>query len=85
MVGNGAIGELWHGEDVVVGHVVLVAIVVKGDGGFAVVRGVYVDSVVEDVGGRVGCVDVLYQGRGRCHGGEGEEARLCLVLPEDTR
>lgn len=50
------------GEDVVVGHVVLIAVVVELDVGLAVVRRVDVDPVVEDVGRRVGRVEVGYQG-----------------------
>lgn len=47
-------------EDVVVSHVVLVAIVIELDAGVTVVRGVDVDAVVEDVGRGVGCVEVGY-------------------------
>ena len=52
-----------RGEDVVVGHVVLVAIVVELDVGLAVVGGVDVDAVVEDVGGGVCGEDVGDEGR----------------------
>lgn len=55
-------GDIGHGEDVVVGHVVLVAIVVVGDIGVDVVGGVDVDAVVEDVGGGVSGVEVSYEG-----------------------
>lgn len=72
MVGYGA-GDGVHGEDVVVGHVVLVAIVVEGDCCFAVVAGVDVEFVVEDVGGGVGCVDVGDERFGHgSGGGDGE-------------
>ena len=47
-----------HRDDVVVVHVVLVAIVVVGLGGFDIVRGVDVESAVEDVGGGIRGVDV---------------------------
>lgn len=64
VVGDGAGGAEGGGaEDVVVGHVVLVAIVVELDVGFAVVGGVDVDLVVEDVGGGVGRVDVCDERR----------------------
>jgi len=49
-------------KDVVVDHVVLVAIVVELDVGLAVVRGVDVDLAFEDVGGGVSCVDVGDEG-----------------------
>ncbi|TLD22168.1 hypothetical protein PspLS_08025 [Pyricularia sp. CBS 133598] len=58
--------EAVGGEDVVVGHVVLVAVVVELDVGLAVVRRVDVDLVVEDVGRRVGRVEVGYQGGHVC-------------------
>ena len=60
MIRHGAIGVVER-EDVVVDHVILVAIVVRGDGGFPVVGGVDVELVGEDVGGGVGGVDVGYE------------------------
>ena len=45
-------------EDVVVLHREMVAVVVEGDAGLDVVRGIDVDPAVEDVGGRVGGIDV---------------------------
>lgn len=57
MISYGA-GDCVHGEDVVVSHVVLVAIVVEGYCCFAVVTGVDVEFVVEDMGGGVCCVDM---------------------------
>ena len=44
--------EGWRGEgdDVVVDHVILVAVVVEFDVGFPVVRGVDINGVVEDMG-----------------------------------
>lgn len=51
VVGDGVRGRQGRGrEDVVVGHVVLVAVVVELDVCFAVVRGVDVDLALEDVG-----------------------------------
>ena len=67
MVGYGARGQGVGGEDVVVDHVVLVAIVVEGDGGFAVVGGVDVEAAVEDVGGGVGGIEMGYEGFGVGH------------------
>ena len=52
-----------EGEGVVVCHVVLVAIVVELDVGLAIVRGVDVELVVEDVCRGVGGVDVGHEGR----------------------
>lgn len=60
--GGGWIQRL-RAEDVVVGHVVLVAIVVEGNVGLAVVRWVDINLAIEDVGGRVGRVDVCDEGR----------------------
>jgi len=59
VVGYGP-GDGGQTEDVVVVHVVLVAVVVVLDVGFAVMRGVYVEGVVEDMGAGVGGVDVGY-------------------------
>jgi hypothetical protein len=58
-----------NGNDVVVDHVILVAIVIELDRCFAVVRGIDVDfgrvMVGKDVGGGVGGVNVGYEmGRG---------------------
>ena len=58
---RGGLADVVQGHDVVVDHVVLVAVVVVFDGGLAVVRGVDVDAVVEGVGRRVGDVDVGYE------------------------
>ena len=52
-----------EGEYVVVCHVVLVTIVVELDVGLAVVRGVDVELVVEDVGTGVSGIDVGHEGR----------------------
>jgi hypothetical protein len=51
-------------EDVVVDHVVLVALVVEAEVVLAVVAGVDVDLAVEDVRRRVGRVDVRHEGLG---------------------
>ncbi|KAI9163634.1 Sn1-specific diacylglycerol lipase beta [Paramyrothecium foliicola] len=65
VVGDLARGGVERGdaEDVVVGHVVLVAIVVELNVRLAVVRRVDVDLAVEDVGRGVSRVDVGDQGR----------------------
>lgn len=78
MVGDGAF-DAGHGEDVVVGHVVLVAIVVVLDIGLTVVGRVDVELAVEDVSAWVGCEEVGHDGTGvflrwvghgwRCDGG----------------
>ena len=60
----GVEGGRGEGDDVVVYHVILVAVVVELDVGFTVVRGVDIDGVVEDMGRGVGGVDVLDEGRG---------------------
>lgn len=57
VVSRGSAGGVQR-EDVVVVHVVLVAIVVELDVGLPVVRGVDVELSLEDVGGRVRGVDV---------------------------
>jgi len=63
VVGDGAF-DVGHGEDVVVGHVVLVAIVVILDVGLAIVGRVDVELAVEDVGAWVGCEEVGHDGTG---------------------
>jgi hypothetical protein len=78
VVGDGAF-DAGHGEDVVVGHVVLVAIVIVLDVGLTVVGRVDVELAVEDVSAWVGCEEVGHDGTGvflcwvghdwRCDGG----------------
>jgi hypothetical protein len=63
VVGDGAF-DIGHGEDMVVGHVVLVAIVVVLDVGLTVVGWIDVELAVEDVGTWVGCEEVGHDGTG---------------------
>jgi hypothetical protein len=63
VVGDGTF-DAGHGEDVVVGHVVLVAIVVVLDIGLTVVGRVDVELAVKDVSAWVGCEEVGHDGTG---------------------
>lgn len=49
--------DLVHRNDVIVGHVVLVTLVIKGNVGLAIVRRVDIDPAVKDMSRRVGNVD----------------------------
>lgn len=59
----------------VIYHVILIAVVIEGDGRFSVVRGVDVDLSVEVMGGGVGGVDVRDQGF--VHGCDSCDEVLC--------
>ncbi|OSS50698.1 hypothetical protein B5807_04694 [Epicoccum nigrum] len=68
--------DLFHAEDVVVGHVVLVAIVVVLDVGLTVVGRVDVELAVKDVRRGVGGEDVGYDGRFVGHGCENQQFNM---------
>jgi len=82
VVGHGTF-DVWHGEDVVVVHVVLVAIVVVLDVGLTIVGWVDVELAVEDVCAWIGCEEVGHDRTGVLLRWVGHGWRCDVLVVED--